>query len=646
MYKIYKTVLNVTVDYAAEELKKYLRMMMPRCGEIEICYDPDAKEGFRLGLMQDFGLDVSDAADTFLDDIVYVDTDEKGGIIAGDNPRSVLFAVYRYLRENGCRWLFPGVDGELIPIAEIKPVKYRKAADNRFRGQCNEGAESQQAMLDTIEFSPKIFLNCYMLEFDIPKTYYDGYYNHSWNSDNRKPEPVSADTVLQWKKVCEVEIAKRGLIFHDMGHGWTAETFGISSLGGWKKDENNKIPDDMVQYVAMLNGKRELCRGVALNTNFCMSNSTARKMLTDAVVEYAKINTNVDYLHVWLADWQQNHCECENCVKETPSDFYVILLNEIDAALLKEGLNTKIGCIIYSDTAWEPEVERINNPDRFVFLLGAITRSYRYSVEKYPIVPATPYVRNVSGRLDTMEEYMMHAHNWQKMGAKNIFAYEYHFWKNQFYAPGVISFAKRLYEDIISYKDNDFSGIIEDGSQRAFFPNGLNYYTYGMSLFDMSLSFEEIINDYFVSAYGEASKQVRKFFEEIDKTLTQDFLETIHSKPVNTEHYHDESIIPQLERVEEICDELDATLESYQNMSYRVATVSLRLLSYYTEYCRAIAKAFIIKAQKKDDEAKTFLNDFFKKFGKYEAEIERYYDQSVCRSAWHTIMNSRIELDQ
>ncbi len=115
MLKINKISSCSPVDYAAEELKKYLRMMMPECGDVVIKYDPDAKDGFRLGLMQDFGLDVSDADDTELDDILYIDTDTTGGIIAGSNPRSVLLAVYEYLRQNDCRWLMPGVDGEYIP---------------------------------------------------------------------------------------------------------------------------------------------------------------------------------------------------------------------------------------------------------------------------------------------------------------------------------------------------------------------------------------------------------------------------------------------------------------------------------------------------------------------------------------------------
>ena len=50
MYRISKVVANPTIDFAAEELKKYLRMMMPRCGEVPISYEPEAKDGFRQPL--------------------------------------------------------------------------------------------------------------------------------------------------------------------------------------------------------------------------------------------------------------------------------------------------------------------------------------------------------------------------------------------------------------------------------------------------------------------------------------------------------------------------------------------------------------------------------------------------------------------
>ena len=82
MFIINKIASYSPVDYAAEELRKYLRMMMPECGSVEIKYDPEAKDGFRLGLMEAFGLDVSEAEIPDLDDIVHIDTDTEGGIIA------------------------------------------------------------------------------------------------------------------------------------------------------------------------------------------------------------------------------------------------------------------------------------------------------------------------------------------------------------------------------------------------------------------------------------------------------------------------------------------------------------------------------------------------------------------------------------
>ena len=38
MFYINKITSNSTVDFAAEELKKYLRMMMPEGGDVKIAY--------------------------------------------------------------------------------------------------------------------------------------------------------------------------------------------------------------------------------------------------------------------------------------------------------------------------------------------------------------------------------------------------------------------------------------------------------------------------------------------------------------------------------------------------------------------------------------------------------------------------------
>ena len=57
MLTVKKLCSHSTIDFAAEELKKYLRMMMPEGGDIKIAYDPEARDGFRLGLMSDLSID-------------------------------------------------------------------------------------------------------------------------------------------------------------------------------------------------------------------------------------------------------------------------------------------------------------------------------------------------------------------------------------------------------------------------------------------------------------------------------------------------------------------------------------------------------------------------------------------------------------
>ena len=462
MFYINKITSNSTVDYAAEELKKYLRMMMPEGGDVKIAYNPDAVDGFRLGLMQDFGLDISDAEEPELDDILFIDCDEEGGIIAGDNPRSVLLAVYEYLRQNGCRWLMPTVDGEYIPMQNIKPVKYRFAPSMRYRGWCNEGAEYQQCMLDAIEFAPKVGMNTFMLEFRIPVSYYRRYYGHLYNEENRPPEPVTPSQVLQWKRQCEAEIAKRGLQMHDIGHGWTADPFGIdSSLRDWDGDNEAKITPEQRQYLALVRGERKLRGNTPNYTNFCMSNKKARELFTKCVADYAETHSNIDYLHVWLSDGTNCHCECDECRKRTPSDWYMIQLNEIDEELTRRKLDMRIVFIAYVDTMWAPLTEKLKNQKRFSLLLAPITRSYIQSINEDDPVDLKPFILNQNKMPRNLKENFAYFDLWKKDWHGANLSYEYHFWYHQYFDPSMLKGPRIINDDVKLYKQHDVNGIIE-----------------------------------------------------------------------------------------------------------------------------------------------------------------------------------------
>ena len=63
------------------------------------------------------------------------------------------------------------------------------------------------------------------------------------------------------------------------------------------------------------------------------------------------------------------------------------------------------------------------------------------------------------------------------------------------------------------------------------------------------------------------------------------------------------------------------------NMPYRVQTVSYRILNRFLEYVKGILEAMILKADGKEAEALNTYNAFLDSFGRYETELELYYDQ-------------------
>ena len=632
MYFINKISSYSAIDFAAEELKKYLRMMMPEGGDVKIAYNPEAEDGFRLGLMQDLGLDVSDAEDAELDDILYIDCDERGGIIAGDNPRSVLLSVYEYLRQNGCRWLFPGVDGEFIPMQDIKPVKYRHKPSCRYRGQCNEGAESQQCMLETIDFTPKVGMNVYMLEFRIPTSYYERYYGHFHNEDNRPPEPVTNETILQWKRQCEAEIAKRGLQFHDIGHGWATDPFGIdSSIRSYNGEDNeDKVPPESRKYLALFEGERKLRYGVPNYTQFCMGNDEARAKVAAYVADYAKNHSNVDYLHVWLGDSVNRHCECELCTPRTPSDWYIILLNQIDEELKARNLSTRIVFIMYVDTIWAPETETLHNPERFTLLFAPISRIYTETLpEDETLPPLRPYERNKLTMPSGLLENFAYLADWCKNWKGANFAYEYHFWRHQYYDVCGIELSKRINLDVKAYKKYNVNGIVEDGSQRSFFPSGLAFYTYARTLFDTSLSFEEIAEDYMSHAFGEDWREFLSYIDRLGSAFDFRYLEGELSADASRSPYYNPEHSKVLAKIPEIIEEGRALIKQHYNSKYRVQTVSVRILELHADYAEMLSRALAAKALGDDDEAMRLYNTLRKEIGKREVAFERYYDHTL-----------------
>jgi len=117
---IYQIGANPVIAFAAQELHKYMRQMTrsrmtgaEAAVQILPAYHPEEQDGIWVGLISDMDGPPIDLPVSDFDDWIFVDVKRGRGRIAGVNSRSVLLAVYQFLRAAGCRWVRPGAGGEL-----------------------------------------------------------------------------------------------------------------------------------------------------------------------------------------------------------------------------------------------------------------------------------------------------------------------------------------------------------------------------------------------------------------------------------------------------------------------------------------------------------------------------------------------------
>jgi hypothetical protein len=398
---------------------------------------------------------------------------------------------------------------------------------------CIEGAVSYEHVYNMIDWLPKVGMCGYFMQFHIPSTFFKRFYNDE--HINMPVSPVTDEDVAHLWESLEEEIAIRGLDYHATGHGWTCEPFGIHGTG-WESYQE-ELPEETKSCLAMVNGKRELWGNVALNTNLCYSQKYVRDKMTDAIVAYSKQHPTVNYLHFWLADGSNNHCECEECRKKLPSDYYVILLNELDEKLTAAGLNTKIVCLIYVDLLWAPQSEKVKNPERFILMFAPITRTYTSALADADLsepVTLTPYERNRLIMPKSVAENIARLQRWQKEQLDgDSFDFDYHLMWDHYTDPGYYECAKVLHRDMANLDRIGLNGMVSCQVQRAAFPTGLPMYAMAKALWNRNSRFEDIASEYFTAAFGEEGKAVEQYLSTLSELFDPAYLR--NDKPKNPE---------------------------------------------------------------------------------------------------------------
>lgn len=448
------------------------------------------------------------------------------GYIVGNNPRSVLLGVYAYLRELGFVFLLPGKDGTFVPDLTEPSRLYRRetchTASFYHRGVCIEGADALENVLDFIEWLPKNGYNAFFVQFKKPDVFLERWYDHLFNP-TLPAEDLSREQLDDMEKQMLAAMEQRGILSHMVGHGWTAGALGYAGYG-WH-EETAPLPREKEPLAALTNGKRQLFGGVPSNTNLCYSNPQARQALIDQVVDYARTHPETDYLHFWLADCPNNLCECPDCVSTTLSDQYVEILNELDEALTREGLATKIVFLLYQELLYAPVQARIANPDRFCLMFAPITRTFEKS---YPRNrrrgTIAPLVRNHFRMPETVEGNLDHYDSWKDIFRGDSFFYDYPLGRAHYGDFGYMKMAKVIYDDIHSLKALGSDGYMSCQELRAMCPTGFPNYVMGLSLLDETIPYETMVETYFSAMFGKNWQAVVTYLDELSSLSDTDYL--------------------------------------------------------------------------------------------------------------------------
>jgi len=588
---------DAPVAKAASELADYL----PKLGNVRATALPP-RAGVPSGVKPTIVLGTSEHLAAFglgalpklhaLDDAIAIVP--KGGVIylAGSNPRSVLFAAYRLLEEMGAVFVRPGPDGEVLPkkaTPALPKQAIREKASYRHRGICIEGAPRLEHVLDLLDWMAKKKMNSYQLQFRNAGVFYRrGYSGVEMDAATRAAKLTEDDALALDERVI-ARMQEYGMMLHRVGHGWTGAAAGY--VGNDWEPMKSLSRGGRKDWLAQVKGKRELWEGVAINSELCYSNPQARAALVEEVVTYARQHCEVHALHVWMSDSYNNKCECAECRKRDPSDWYAMVVNEISARLKAEKLPTRIVFLGYVDLLWPPTEPKITG-DNVIFMYAPITRCFQHALDDpkcdEELSRALPPLNKC--RLPrTNRMYAEIARDWKRQKMPDSFLFDYH----QMWAVWMDGMGRDIgtvmAQDMKDLKDMGIDGFISCQCVRAFYPLPFMANAMADMLWDRTQQIRSYRNGIMSAAFGRHAGEVERYFAGM-----------VRAFKAGNEHEHrivlgDRSPAgrKKLMDIASAAEEARRRFSALARSEKGAVRRSLELLAIHAEHVRIIAEAHV-----------------------------------------------------
>lgn len=209
---------------------------------------------------------------------------------------------------------------------------------------------------------------------------------------------------------------------------------------------------------------------------------------------------------------------------------------------------------------------------------------------------------------------------------------------------GSVFLSEIIHKDILGLKKHGLSGIVEDGSQRSFFPTGFPFYVYGETLFDASKSFEDLKKEYFPAAFGDDWRIVYDYLEKLSYTSDFGYCKGEREK-VNGTRYYDPSLKPRFEEIVTQVEAFKSVIEAHLTQSVRTRYVSWELLKWHTNYAEHYAKAFACLCTGDTEGAAQEFFEMMKDLAPLEPFRPQVYDHELAMKVLRLVFSADKDLN-
>jgi hypothetical protein len=450
------------VTFAVSELRKYMKQITGT--ELPAQDDPGAGGQITIGLRRDLTeadqkeLPVASKGYDGYSVSVVAGPDRKSVrvVIGADNDRAAIYATYDLLERMGYRWFYPQRDSKDPEVirhgadARLNPGRWSVASPFRFRIH--------------IGLDPTLTTDTVALDYD-------------WALKCRY-NTVGYSFLEQVKR--------RGLMTSDGGHCFDQFL------------KNEDYFKDHPEWFGLQNGKR--VPQAFGGSQFCWSNRDARKVFVDNLEKYLREHTDIDMYGMAGGDGQPA-CTCAECARLNPSDWEILLVNEVIPRAKKICPKTVFMTAGAYAPCTEPPLVTVPDPEMAcVWAHWGRHHGSSFTDERY--------------------DHKENLDSWSRIFGGRLVPFQYY--SDHFTEPWVAApYASTIMGDRKYLQDCNAYGFSNLMYPPGYWWNwGLNNYLAGICFYDPSADAFDLVSDYAEKYYGtKAGPMMAQYYREWTENL-------------------------------------------------------------------------------------------------------------------------------